>query len=155
MHSESVEIAATGDWQSFQCRRIGTAPLRFKGRLIDRVEAVTGGAPMFIALYLRKAGGYTIALCRLTDCGAWAPHAINTHSFEAALSEIEQYCCDLLEEVAQSRPSPAFSVQKLSQDIARHGRIAAEVQGFRALAGQALERWTRVCAVDHPVPERL
>lgn len=154
MQTESAEIAATGDWRRLQCPRIGATPLRFKGRLIDWVEAPAGGAQMFIGLYQRKTGGYTIALCRLTGGGAWAPHAITTHSFEQALSEIEQYCCDLLDEVAQSRPAQAFSVQQLSREIARHGRLAAEVQGFRALAGQALDRWTRVCAAGLLATER-
>ena len=144
MRTQIALVEPDADWQNHQCNRVGAPPLRFRGRLLDWQEAGRSDANLFLGLFQRKSGGFTLALCRLTDCGVWVPHAVIAPTLEAVVVAVEQYCCDLLDEVAQSRPAFPGPAARLCDDMARHGRIAAEVRQFQLLAGRALENWSRL-----------
>jgi hypothetical protein len=138
------------DWQMHYISRIGLPPLRFQGRLLDWQDSVGTEARLFIGLFLRKSGGYTVAICRITDCGIWAAHGFTTDTIEAAITAVEAYCADIHDEVALAGPSLSSPIDALSSQMVRQGRLADEVARFQLLVGHALDRWTLLTGNDSP-----
>lgn len=145
MQTENAVKDQYGRWENQQCVRIGAPPLRFKGCLVHWSEVTCRDKALSLGLFRKRRGGVVLALCRLTDSGDWAPHAICLPSVDDAMTAVEQYCCDLVDEVVRSRPAFSRPFAELSAAMARHGRITEEVHQFQMLAGQALDCWTRLC----------
>jgi len=131
----------TDGWTQVVCPRIGAAPLQFLGRLLDGREVVVGAARLFVRLYRRKAGGVTVALSRLTDCGAWVEHAFRADDLAAAIQALEAYCTDLDDELDGFGPRKPEGIDMLPGMLFHRGRLAWEVGQFRHLAGEALDVW--------------
>lgn len=145
-------LRAPAPWSHHVCPRIGAAPLRFHGRLLDSRDAGAAGTRLFVQLYLRKTGGMTVAMSRLTDCGVWADHAFTTDDLPSAMLALEAYCTDLGDELADDRVQSGDGVEALLGNLLRRGRLSSEVRQFCDLVGVTLDGWYSMTAqsVENP-----
>lgn len=122
-----------------QCLRVGAPPYRFSGYWLASHKAMSGPAsvPLFIDLWQRRRGGFTIAFSRWTG-EAWCPDACNAASLEAAMDLLEEICATQ-GEIFHAQAGPAFC--DLAGRIAEAAIFHEQLSTFRHLAGRAMDDW--------------
>jgi hypothetical protein len=122
-----------------QCLRVGSPPYRFSGRRLAHDRVAPGGdVVLFIDLWQRRKGGYTIAFSRWTGA-AWCPDACNAPTLEVAMDVLETICAT--QDPSRSAPRTALDSPLIDQ-IAQAALVHDQFNRFQQLAGRALDAWT-------------
>ncbi|MEM1273978.1 MAG: hypothetical protein AAGF88_09175 [Pseudomonadota bacterium] len=121
------------DWQVLQCARISAPPLRFNGQLLHRQSA--GRPDLSFELYLRRQGGFTIAMPGFAD-GRWRQDAMRAKSWSEAFDKVEDYCDRLF----APKPQRAGAEVLLSAHLALVSRRNEVLDA----AGRALAAWVEL-----------
>ena len=133
----SVANVKEPDWHMVHCPRVATAPLRFKGRLLDERP---GGVPgLNFILYERLKGGLAAVLPGWSR-GKWRADALRANGWADLLDEVERRCRDLSEPM--SAPVSAEALLTL------HLRFQTERVQVLEAAGHALDHWQRLAELN-------
>ena len=129
----SVADVKEPDWHMVHCPRLATAPLRFKGRLLD--ERPSGVPNLVFALYERQKGGLAAVLPGWSR-GEWRADALRANGWGELLDEVERRCSDLSEPMSEP-----ISAEML---LSLHLRFQTERVHVLEAAGHALDHWQRL-----------
>ena len=129
----SVAHVKEPDWHMVHCPRLATAPLRFKGRLLD--ERPSGVPGLSFALYERQKGGLAAVLPGWTR-GQWRTDALRANGWGDLLDEVERRCSNLSEPISEP-----LSAETL---LTVHLRFKMERAKVLEAAGHALDHWQRL-----------
>lgn len=123
-----------------QCLRVGSPPYRFTGRCLasNRVALCGTDVSLFIDLWERRRGGYTIAFSRWIG-DAWCPDACNVPTLEAAMDLMEEICTT---QDVSCHASVGDASLNLVDQIAQTAVLYDQLTLFQQLAGRALDGWT-------------
>lgn len=120
------------------CARVDGPPLRFRGRLLVRhARTLRSGAELFAELWLRNAGGYTLAFSAWHR-GGWQANALKVRSLAEAVSALEDICAAQRD----ATPPDLFDPGDMADQLRRCARYAEEAEAFQHLMGRALADWT-------------
>lgn len=138
MHASQDAARRPAAAEIIQCLRVGRPPYRFSGhRLAHDQVALDDGVLLFIELWQRRRGGYTLAFSRWTGEG-WSPDACNVTTIEAAMDAVENICA------TQTPSGPGLSSEQDSPLIDQISKVALlqnQIERFRHLAGRTLDVW--------------
>lgn len=123
-----------------QCLRVGSPPYRFSGQSLARNEVALedDSTLLFIEIWQRRKGGYTLAFSRWTG-ESWSPDASNAPTLAEAMDTLEHICAT--QNVSAVVPSADTAPPLISQ-IAKAVMVQNQMNMFQQLAGHALDRWT-------------
>lgn len=127
-------------WGVVVCRRVGGPPLRFNGWQLFKAQTQDKGTVLFVSLYARKVGGFTIACSRFVE-NDWQAHAFNVSDIASAVQQVEDYCQDISDQLSSLIDSNAVRPADTAASFAQRFRMAQDIQRFKQLCGQALAAW--------------
>jgi hypothetical protein len=117
--------------------RIGAPPYRFNGQCLARTECrLADGQTVFVALWQRQKGGYTVAFSARTADG-WRDDARQAADVGAAMALMETVCAEL--QIPPTRP--VSDLGALSDQVLRLVRDSQDIDAYRKMVGHALDRW--------------
>jgi hypothetical protein len=128
---------AAASREMVQCARIGTPPLRFQGHcLAETSRRAPDGDLMFIALWQRLRGGFTLSFSAWTELG-WRDDAMTVPSLEAAFDAAEAICAAQ----ADALDTACEGADTLVEQIARLAAHRDVLDMYRDMIGEALDVW--------------
>lgn len=111
---------------------------------MSRYDSASSSSGLFIELWSRKSGGFSVAHSAWFEHG-WRADAATFNDVEAAADYLEEVCASLRDMTVQLEV-PVRDPEGILQLVEAQTSLRADILGFEALVSRALTDWVRTTA---------